>query len=256
MCAANPFPLCLWGTTVIKTNTSFRAPPSKKIIEPLQHSGPDCWVPLQLLQQVPLYCQLPDFQTPHLWPLCCFTVQCWLLALHPRGFPVSLWFKIILPVSCLTCLLSELLSLLPEELFVVLPSQGVNIPFIRFQSAHGKMQMNRNSAAIPKFVQHLSLYMHVLSAVSTCSSDVRASLYCQSKEKLRLTISRELSENWNLLVFGSYSHSMTSHFRNTLPGIRKNDCSMWKQIWGNLKIAVPGTIPWGSTIITASLSTV
>jgi len=39
------------------------------------------------------------------------------------------------------CLLPELLSLLPEELFVALPSQVVNIPFILFQSTHGRMQI-------------------------------------------------------------------------------------------------------------------
>lgn len=88
----------------------------------------------------------------------------------------SPWFKITLPVSCLMCMLWELLSVLPEELFVVLSSQKVNIPFIFFQSTRSKMQIRVEQ----KLLKYLSLYMHRLSAVSTGQSDNRESCYCQS----------------------------------------------------------------------------
>ena len=180
------------------------------------------------------------------------SADCWLLV--PGGFQFHFRLRLY---YCVMCLLSELLSLVPEKLFVVLPSQVVNIPFILFQSTHGKMQIrvekklccNTWVCAIPEFVH-----------ACVISSNYRL-IRCQSelilpKEKLRLTISREVSENWNLLVFCSYSHPMTFHFRNTLPGIRRNDCSTWRRAWGNLKIAVPRTVPWGSGSIAASLSTV
>lgn len=72
--ALNSFTLYLRATTA---RTSSRAPSCKKsFTEPSQSYSADCWTVLQLLQQLSLYYQISDFQTPHLQPPCCFTEQC------------------------------------------------------------------------------------------------------------------------------------------------------------------------------------
>lgn len=103
LCAVNSFPLCLWGTTVIKANTSFRAPPSKKIIY-WALAALWCWLlcPSPAASGGPTLLPASDFQTPHLWPsvaLLC-GADCWLSV--PGGFQFHFGLRLYyqFPASC------------------------------------------------------------------------------------------------------------------------------------------------------------